>query len=89
MHNFDFFLMIFFRQVEVRDAHLKLCLDWKDFVALLDGKNLLLSPFCGLPECEEKIKADSAREEPGEAGTSAMGAKSLCIPLEQVNMFKN
>lgn len=68
----------------MRDSHLKVNLDWNNFVKLLDDKNIILSPFCGEPHCEEKIKADSTREEPAEAGTSAMGAKTLCIPLEQV-----
>lgn len=60
----------------------------------------MLSPFCGGIECEEKIKDESAREDPGlnftyhcgkslffsfqgEVGQAAMGAKTLCIPLEQ------
>ena len=29
------------------------------------------------------LPQDSAREEPGEPGAPAMGAKSLCIPFQQ------
>lgn len=35
-------------------------------------------------ECEEAIKKDSVREDSADPGSAAMGAKSLCIPLEQV-----
>ncbi|KAI6174857.1 Bifunctional glutamate/proline--tRNA ligase [Aphelenchoides bicaudatus] len=66
-----------------RDEHMAVCTDWDEFVSRLDDKFILLSPFCGNPSCEEKIKDDSAREDPGELGQSAMGAKTLCIPLEQ------
>lgn len=76
--------MQIFRVLEARDEHLKMAKSWSEFRELLDKKNLLLSPFCGDKECEEKIKAESAREDVTEVGTSAMGAKSLCIPFEQV-----
>jgi hypothetical protein len=59
------------------------CTSWTEFTALLDKKFILLSPFCGRPECEDKIKNESAREDPGEQGQAAMGAKTLCIPLVQ------
>uniref|UniRef100_A0A914DV96 proline--tRNA ligase n=2 Tax=Acrobeloides nanus TaxID=290746 RepID=A0A914DV96_9BILA len=72
------------KQEQIRDEHLKLCLDWSTFLTYLDDKNLMLSPFCGQPECEEQIKDASKREESIEAGIqAAMGAKTLCIPLEQ------
>ncbi|KAI1729747.1 utp14 protein [Ditylenchus destructor] len=67
-----------------RDAHKKICLEWEQFGPLLDDKNIILSPFCGGMECEDKIKEQSARAEPSaEKGTALMGAKTLCIPLEQ------
>ncbi|XP_005182957.1 bifunctional glutamate/proline--tRNA ligase [Musca domestica] len=65
------------------DSSIKLTKDWTDFCKFLDQKNLLLSPFCGEISCEDKIKADSARDEDAEPGAPAMGAKSLCIPFEQ------
>lgn len=72
------------RVLEVRDKHKKMCMEWREFKDLLDNKFILLVPFCGRIECEDAIKKDSAREESIEPGASAMGAKSLCIPLEQV-----
>uniref|UniRef100_A0A1A9WPS7 Bifunctional glutamate/proline--tRNA ligase n=1 Tax=Glossina brevipalpis TaxID=37001 RepID=A0A1A9WPS7_9MUSC len=63
--------------------HTKLTKNWSDFCQFLDRKNILLAPFCGETPCEDKIKADSARDEEAEPGAPAMGAKSLCIPFEQ------
>ncbi|XP_013106972.2 bifunctional glutamate/proline--tRNA ligase [Stomoxys calcitrans] len=65
------------------DSSIKHTKDWNDFCTFLDQKNLLLSPFCGEIPCEDKIKADSARDEDAEPGAPAMGAKSLCIPFDQ------
>lgn len=57
---------------------------WNDFVSHLNNKKLLLSPFCGIPDCEDMIKKESTVEDPTIAGGGQlMGAKSLCIPLEQ------
>ena len=75
--------MYYFRVEKLRDEHKVLCLNWEEFSPSLDKKNILLSPFCGEPSCEELIKTDSTRDEPAETGVSAMGAKTLCIPLEQ------
>jgi len=68
-----------------RDAHMKTCTRWEEFTPLLDGKNIVLSPFCGGKACEDRIKDESNRDESTskEPGTSLMGAKTLCIPLEQ------
>lgn len=64
--------------------HLKVAKVWNDFTAFLDAKNIIMAPFCGDIPCEEKIKAESAREDTeGDAQGPAMGAKSLCIPFEQ------
>ncbi len=35
---------------------------WEEFGPALDGKNIILAPFCEHKKCEEKIKADSTRE---------------------------
>ncbi|TGZ49279.1 Uncharacterized protein DBV15_03110 [Temnothorax longispinosus] len=61
--------------------HIKQVENWDEFKLELDKKNLLLSPFCGEPECEDNIKQQSARLNMMD-GTVTMGAKSLCIPLE-------
>ncbi|CAL2038117.1 unnamed protein product [Caenorhabditis brenneri] len=63
-----------------RDAHLKLTTDMEEFKKLLDDKCIILAPFCGHPNCEDEIKKTSTRED-GEG--AQMGAKTLCIPLEQ------
>ncbi|XP_055373827.1 bifunctional glutamate/proline--tRNA ligase [Condylostylus longicornis] len=63
--------------------HTKQTKNWADFCKLLDQKNMILTPFCGETSCEERIKADSARDEDAEPGAPSMGAKSLCIPFEQ------
>ncbi|XP_066583726.1 bifunctional glutamate/proline--tRNA ligase isoform X2 [Prorops nasuta] len=57
---------------------------WDNFCSELNKKNLILSPFCGEPSCEDNIKTDSARQDAGEElGALSMGAKSLCIPFQQ------
>jgi hypothetical protein len=45
---------------------MRICLDWSEFTPLLDKKMLLLSPFCGRPQCETLIKDQSVREEPAD-----------------------
>lgn len=76
---------------------MKVTTNWDEFYQLLNEKFILLAPFCGGIKCEEEIKNESAREEQGniivccenlelnlgEIGQSLMGAKTLCIPLEQ------
>lgn len=65
-------------------SHIKVTKVWAEFTKFLDAKNIIMSPFCGAIECEERVKADSARDDTeAEAGAPAMGAKSLCIPFEQ------
>ncbi|XP_058799801.1 bifunctional glutamate/proline--tRNA ligase isoform X2 [Phymastichus coffea] len=65
------------------NEHIKQSHQWSEFCSLLDEKNLILAPFCGKIECEDKIKADSARDEATDDGSPSMGAKSLCIPFKQ------
>ncbi|XP_044264891.1 bifunctional glutamate/proline--tRNA ligase [Tribolium madens] len=64
-------------------SHTILLKDWSQFAASLDKKNMILAPFCGEISCEDRIKAESARDDDVEPGAPSMGAKSLCIPLEQ------
>ncbi|VDM57342.1 unnamed protein product [Angiostrongylus costaricensis] len=65
-----------------RDTHMKICYNFEEFKQLLDEKFILLSPFCGEIACEDEIKKASTKEE-ADGGASLMGAKTLCIPLEQ------
>lgn len=41
----------------------------------------------GEPSCEDEIKKASTRDEVDGSGQAQMGAKTLCIPLEQVQMI--
>lgn len=70
------------------DNHRVLVHDWKDFVHQLNQKNVVVAPWCGVPECEDDIKDGSAKKDDGEEfevdeKAPSMGAKSLCIPFEQ------
>ncbi|XP_066249632.1 bifunctional glutamate/proline--tRNA ligase [Euwallacea similis] len=65
------------------EAHKVLLKDWSKFGPSLDQKNIILAPFCGESDCEDMIKTESARDEDAEPGAPSMGAKTLCIPLEQ------
>uniref|UniRef100_A0A0K0EAL6 proline--tRNA ligase n=1 Tax=Strongyloides stercoralis TaxID=6248 RepID=A0A0K0EAL6_STRER len=79
----DIHYAMYNKVLEARNNHMKICLKWEEFTPLLDNKCIILSPFCGGIDCEDKIKEGSQRIEVTEAGQSSMGAKSLCIPLEQ------
>ena len=71
---------------KVRDTHVKQVTEWKDFVPALDGKNVVLVPWCEAVKCEEAIKKRSERTDddvPQDERAPSMGAKSLCIPFEQ------
>ncbi|XP_050079284.1 bifunctional glutamate/proline--tRNA ligase [Anopheles maculipalpis] len=64
--------------------HTKVTKQWAEFLQFLEAKNIIMAPFCGEISCEDRIKAESARDDAeAEAGAPAMGAKSLCIPFEQ------
>merc|ERR1712039_415487 len=67
-----------------RDARLASVDEWKDFSPKLNEGKMVLVPFCGNPACEEMIR-DKSKEEAQDvevAGGLKMGAKSLCVPLE-------
>jgi len=65
------------------DDHLSVVDKWEDFLSALDNKNIIMAPFCGDPDCEEKIKDLSKAGVEVEEGAPSMGAKSLCIPFQQ------
>lgn len=85
---------MFERASKIRDERVKVIETWSDgFVKLLDQKNFVMAPWCTVPECEEEIKAKSARakEQDGEEQDDkapSMGAKSLCIPYKQPREIK-
>ncbi|KAF9300001.1 hypothetical protein BGZ74_008411 [Mortierella antarctica] len=79
---------MFNRAKEIRDANVVFIEEWKDFVPALDKKQLCLIPWCEESDCEDRIKERSSRS--GLAATvdhnekaPSMGAKSLCIPMDQ------
>lgn len=70
------------------DQHRVIVEEWKDFVPTLNAKNVIVAPWCGIPECEDDIKDSSAKKDDGEEEEQderapSMGAKSLCIPDDQ------
>lgn len=58
------------------DACIERVSTWDEFMAALDRKHMALGPWCDEEAAEEDVKKRSACKD-------AMGAKSLCIPLEQ------
>jgi len=83
------------KATKTRDEHIVEVREWKDFVPALDGKNLVIVPWCERESCEDDIKKTSGEEskqknaqkenEKGETGTIKLtgAAKTLCIPFEQ------
>jgi len=72
------------RAKEVFDSRLKTVTDWKDVVPVLDGKNIVVMPWCEEEACEDDIKERSGRaSEPQDERAPSAGAKSLAIPFDQ------
>merc|ERR1719277_376390 len=72
------------KALQERDQRMASIDEWKDFSPNLNDGKLVLIPFCGDTACEEMIK-DKSKEEAADvevAGGLKMGAKSLCVPLE-------
>jgi prolyl-tRNA synthetase len=81
---------LFERASEAYASRRKIVQEWKDFVPTLHQKNALIVPHCLGGECEDQIKKDSAGNldsQEVDARAPSMGAKSLCIPLEQPESF--
>jgi bifunctional glutamyl/prolyl-tRNA synthetase len=62
---------------------------WPEFMESLNANKIMVSPFCGHRQCEDRIKTDSAQCAIVEEGAPAMGAKSLCIPFDQPRPIKD
>ncbi|KAJ3388739.1 hypothetical protein HDU92_001374 [Lobulomyces angularis] len=74
------------RAKEVRDSRLVRLETWDKFVETLDEKCMVLAPWCEEMACEDDVKERSARvssDEKQDDKAPSMGAKTLCIPLEQ------
>ena len=60
--------------------------DWKDFMIKLNDRNVVETPWCGVKECEEKVKERSGietKELASEGEVNLTGqAKTLCMPYE-------
>lgn len=58
-----FYLILFnyFRAEKNLNEHLVVVETWDDFMKNLDQKKIIMAPFCGDKEWEEKIKEESAR----------------------------
>jgi hypothetical protein len=54
-------ILNFLRAENDLKKHTSVVETWADFLKSLDQKNIIMAPFCGQKECEEKIKKDSAR----------------------------
>lgn len=78
------------KALEARQSHVKDVDNWADFMTALNGRNICMTPWCDVQQCEvdvkEKSKEESlqAMEEAGEGEVMLTGsAKTLCIPHEQ------
>jgi prolyl-tRNA synthetase len=73
--------------VACRDQRIGHASDWETFMAELNKKNLILSPWCDVVACEDSVK-DRSKEESKKAETEGEevltgSAKTLCKPIEQ------
>ena len=78
-----------------RDEHMKVAYNWDDFMGALNGRNIVLTPWCNEGEEEEKVKERTKEEslklmqEAGEEEEVLTGsAKTLCIPLNPIVPLK-
>jgi prolyl-tRNA synthetase len=80
------------KAVAARAAHISEADNFDDFMAALNKKDIVLTPWCDIKSCEEKIKDHSkevseklmAEANEGEAVLTG-SAKTLCIPYEMGN----
>ncbi|KAJ3843727.1 hypothetical protein EV361DRAFT_947282 [Lentinula raphanica] len=72
------------RAQETYQSRLQEVTKWEDVVPTLDGKNVVVLPWCEREACEDDIKERSAKaSEPTDERAPSAGAKSLCIPFDQ------
>lgn len=84
------------RAKETRDQHLKEASNWEQFMDALNGKNIVLTPWCNENECElkakerSKIESEKIMEQAGEDEEVLTGsAKTLCLPFEPRTPLKS
>lgn len=67
------------------DNHFKTAEDFDTFYKFLGDKNMVLTPWCNVQQCEEKVKkrVKDESENSGVDESTAGSAKTLCIPLKQ------
>lgn len=83
------------RAEATRDAHMKVAYNWEEFMGALNGRNIVLTPWCDEGAEEEKVKDRSKEEslkhmkEAGEEEEVLTGsAKTLCIPFKPIVPLK-
>ena len=83
------------RALKTRDDHMKVAYNWEDFMSALNGRNIVLTPWCDEGAEEEKVKDKTKEEslktmaEAGEEEEVLTGsAKTLCIPFKPIVALK-
>lgn len=84
------------RALKTRDEHLIDAYTWEEFMTALNGRNIVLTPWCYESECEKKVKDRSKEEslkqmaEAGEEEEVLTGAaKTLCLPFDPKTPLKD
>ena len=67
-------------QKELND-HVKVVMEWRNFVANLDNKNIIVAPFCLETACEDRIKKDSQRYVGCQSSLESYSSPSYGIPV--------
>jgi prolyl-tRNA synthetase len=74
------------RALERFHEKVKAASNWQEFMTHLNSRNVVLTPWCEIATCEEKVKERSGIETKegvmdGEQSLTGQ-AKTLCIPLQ-------
>jgi len=80
---------MFKKAKDERDNNVSIAETWDDFKSALQKRHMILAPFCGKEACEDLIKDKSRDDVEVEPGAPSMGAKSLCIPIDQPKIVEN
>ncbi|KAI0910706.1 hypothetical protein F4823DRAFT_589261 [Ustulina deusta] len=80
------------RAREMYQGHIKYTSNWDEVVPLLNDKNVIRMPHCGDGACAEAVKKETAemcKTANMDPRAPSMGAKSLCVPFEQLDLPKD